>query len=103
MFPKSLRLDLRQEKDFFKTARRKSFPLFQLIWKNSSTTQFAVVVPHKVSKKSTARHKLLRQFRNALLCHQTQFGHNQVVLVLSPRANRKGYQEILESLQDISL
>lgn len=105
MFPKNNRFNLRQEKDFFKKAKRKSFPSFQVFWVSSETETpvFSVVVPKKVSLKATVRHKILRQMRQILVRSATKFHYKKVVVVLFHSSLRKSYQELEEEVERITL
>ncbi|MEO8581581.1 MAG: ribonuclease P protein component [Patescibacteria group bacterium] len=96
MFPKHIRLQLRQEKDFFKTAKRKNFPLFQVLYRPAEQTQFAVVVPKKVSLKATERHKILRRMRAILVAQQAGFESKQVVVVLFKTSLGKSFSVLNE-------
>lgn len=94
MFPQSLRFDLRHDRNFFKSASRKSFPLFQVFFESAGRTQFAVVVPKKVSKKATDRHKILRRMRHILAANQESFPKKKIVFVLFYRSLDTSYQEL---------
>jgi ribonuclease P protein component len=61
MLPKSQRLVLRQEKAFFQRAKRTFFPGFGFYFLPGEKVAISVVVPKKVSNKSTVRNALKRQ------------------------------------------
>ena len=99
MFPKPIRLQLRQEKDFFQTAKRKSFPLFQVMYRPAEQTQFAVIVPKKVSASSAKRHKVLRRMRQVLVQNQEKFVNKQVVVVVFYSSLEKSFAELTQAIE----
>lgn len=68
MLPKQHRLDLREEKDFFSTARRIQTPFFRIfVQKYTGLSQATVIVPKTASLNAVKRILLKRKFRSALL------------------------------------
>lgn len=104
MFPKMNRLHLRGEKEFFKKAKRKSGSLFQLFWMPNETLDpaMAVIVPKKVSLKSTDRHKVLRRMRQAMIHQQEVFKGKKVVAVMFHQSLGKTVKELEEGLQKLT-
>lgn len=100
MLPKTNRLQLRQEKDFFIQAKRKNFSLFQILYRASTSpeTQFAIVVPKKIYKSSAKRHKLVRQMRQILLQNKDKFDRKQVVVVMFFSSVDKTFKELTEAV-----
>lgn len=102
MFPKTYRFDLRQEKEFFSTAKRKNFPLFQVLYQPSDHVRFSVIVPKKVSKSSAKRHKVLRQMRHILMQKKEQFANKQLVVVMFYSSLGKTYSELEQAVETAS-
>ena len=103
MFSKQLRFNLRQDRSFFKNAKRKSYPLFQVFTEPfEQGPVFAVVVPKKVCPKSTDRHKLLRQMRMLLTKQSSRFGKNKVVLVMFRSSFGKTFKDLELAVSQIN-
>lgn len=99
MLPKHARLQLRQEKDFFIQAQRKNFLLFQIMYRQSDETQFAVIVPKKICKSSAKRHKLVRQTRQILMQNKEKLTGKQVAVVMFYHSVGKTFAELTQAIQ----
>ena len=66
MLSKQIRLNLREETDFFSSCKRFHTPYFSLFYKESETFQATIIVTKKTAVLTTRRNAIKRKFRSAV-------------------------------------
>lgn len=102
MLPQENRLDLRHETQFFKTAKRQNAQSFQVWWRPSQDTQFAIIVPKKVSKLAVQRNILSRRMKSVLLKAKAQLSQKQLVVIFFPKGKNSSYDQLAKEVQNIT-
>lgn len=89
--PKKYRFSNRREiQDIMRYGQKRFLALGRLIFRTNAAKRgqrFLVVVPNSVSKKSTIRHRLKRQFESLFYLHRVELTLGlDAVLILNPNA-----------------
>lgn len=100
MLPQSLRLPLRQERNFFQSSRREQTPSFIFYWKKTNKqTRAAVIVPKKAVAKAVKRNMLKRKIRAVVFDQIKGRRGNDLVVVVKKSKRVRSFEVLKEELE----
>ena len=101
MLPKQHRLQLKLEPDFFRRANklvgRKVLIYFQS--RTDDQIKAAIIVPKKNIPKATARNRLKRQLRAAIISLLPELKSLNLVIYFKAKSKKNDYHQLLEEIK----
>ncbi len=104
MLSKQLKLDLRKNKDFFSSCKKKHFTNFSLFYskKKSEVSKAIVIVPKKTNKLASQRNKIKRA---AYLLIENVFSTNKennidLIIVIKKQISQKNIKDTLYQIKE---